>query len=131
MFEPKTYHFRIGHTCLSQEHIIFEEEINVSAKNISFSNRKYMFQPKTYHFRKGNTCLSQEHIIFEKEIHVSAKTYHFRKGNTCFGFCGPARPGPAFTKIDFCARGAKINFAVRPGPARLLPKLKFAPGAQI
>ena len=31
-----------------------------------------------------------------------------------------------FTKIDFRARGAKINFANRPGPA-FLPKLIFAP----
>ena len=27
------------------------------------------------------------------------------------------RPGPAFTKIEICARGANLNFAARPGPA--------------
>ena len=42
----------------------------------------------------------------------------------------PERPGPAFTKIDFRSQGAKINFADRTGPARLVPKLVFAPGAR-
>ena len=65
-----------------------------------------------------------------------------------------ARPGPAVTKIKICAWGANLNFVARParpglyqnsnlrpgrkfefccpaGPARLLPKFKFAPGAQI
>ena len=59
---------------------------------------------------------------------------YFRTGKTCFGpawpglyqnwflrpgrknqFCGLARPGPAFTKIEICARGANFNFAAQPG----------------